>query len=462
MVLNKSKQRTLIVIILVLFFLQNIGLIIINTNSINLPKENSPIANNIGAPNYWYTDMVIEESNAYLFGFDFIDVIDISNPENIVRNTTYTLDLSFGPYYYRNYCFYNLTNGKFYCYRIVNEEENCQLVYNEYELENNSYTMKLETTTNLTIGNRFKNSYMTQKSNTLQIVLTENNHADYYNVSLMTVDISNKSQPIIETHIHLHEEINFTIWGNPYYYVFDYQDIVISNGYLFLTRAWRTYNYTDYFASSECVFAYGFMKIWDINNASNPQLVNFIELKQWSYSSVIVYNNLLFYSMNDYGYLVYNCTNPANLELITSYQNNESPRYFTVKDDVLYMVYSEKIEIIDISNIQRVKELSHYVPNFQGNGYFGKGIVKDNYLFVTRSSEVSGRSFYVFDCSNLNNIKRLYPEGTYISAEFWMKFVLYSIFWGPVIVIIIIVVVIVVVVQKRRKKKEKIKLVDYY
>jgi hypothetical protein len=452
-----SNQRIICAIFLVIITQQFVNLAFSTALTIKpINEEYEP--ENIGAPIYSYRNMIVEGDAAYLLRNDEIDVMNISNPEKTLKIDTYNLNNPYMMYpSYNTYYFYNLSHGKFSSYVLSQNElgsANGSLFYYEYELQNKTFEVIKSSNASITFDVEYRDSRLFLDNNTLHVVMINTNLDDYYNLTLSSYDVTNRSNPILISNSILHEEIDFTIWGNPYYYVFKYQDIYFYNNHLFLTRAFRTYNYTDYFSSAECVFAYGFMKIWDISNTSDPLLINHFELEEWSYSFIRIFNNLLFYSMAEYGFLLYDCSNLSSLKLLTSYQNDDQPIDFVIEDNTLYLVNEYKIEIIDLSNPTNLKRLSKYYPHFQGNGYFGKGIIKNNHLFVKRSSEKSDRCFYIFDCSNLNNIKRLYPDGIYISAERWPPYGLLIIIGAPILLLIIIVTVVVSVIKAKNKKRK--------
>ncbi|HUT82940.1 MAG TPA: hypothetical protein VMZ29_17220 [Candidatus Bathyarchaeia archaeon] len=248
----------------------------------------------------------------------------------------------------------------------------------------------------------------------------------------------------------MHQEINITIANQPIQKIRHHEDIKIAGNYLYLLRSYFT------FIDSEIYFVNGYLKIWDINNSSDPKLVNFIELEKGAFGvGINILNNLLFYKIPNYGVLIYNCTNLNNIELLVDYKNNRSPADFIIDDNILYLICFKQIEILDFSNPRSLQKISQYVNHFQGNGGFYSGILRDEYLFLLKSSEFSGRSFYVFDCNKLNNIKRLYPEGYQISDEIVFGFIVSAYFVVPILVIGLIITIIVIAVRKRKKKKEK-------
>ncbi|MHA1211071.1 MAG: hypothetical protein ACTSSH_01295 [Candidatus Heimdallarchaeota archaeon] len=454
--MRQLKKPIVGLIIITLSLQMNISFI--NTDSSFQIEDDTPKIKNIGVPYYNYNDMIFHDSFAYLFESTNVDVMDISDLTNVNINRTYESNSWLDTYNQFHHCSYNLSHNEFYIYKFTQISTRKYLVYNKYELfNNNSCILTQETTTNITYSGGIYEVLLSQENNELQIVIAGSKFlSNIYNISLMTFDITNRSTPILEDHVLIHQEINFTIWNQLPEHIRDYEDIKISGNFLYLIRSYFTYNVTDSFESKKLEFAYGYLKVWDISNTSNPEVVNFIELEIGDFAGEIeIVDNLLFYRIIEYGVLIYNCTNPANLELLVEYKNNKSPTEYILDDDILYLICSEKIEVLDFSNPQSLKKMSQYVPHFQGNGGFYQGELRDNYLFVLRSSEFSGRNFYVFDCSNLNNIKRLYPEGFRISDEKLFNLVITATFLGPILGIVLIVLTIVIVVRKRRKKKEK-------
>ncbi|MBN1328254.1 MAG: hypothetical protein JXA54_02160 [Candidatus Heimdallarchaeota archaeon] len=435
-------------LILVVVCLQ-IGYNLLNLDASYQTIDDDFNTKNIGVPSHFYYSSIFQDSFVYLFSYTKVDVVDISNPQNIHINRTYDFDFKVDSYYYGFYYFYNLSQNEFFHYYICNSDINHSLlVYNKYELINNTFVSTLETQTIVNITRLRERAYFTQQNNKMMVVYpTMNYTVDDYKIYLLTFDITNKSAPLLENQILLHQETNITIANQPSENRRHYEDIEISNNYLYLLRSYFTYiNY-------ELNYVNSYLKIWDIGNSSDPKLINSIELEKGVVGLCIsILSNLIFYKLPNYGFLIYNCTMPNNIELLVDYKNDRIPIDFIIDGDVLFLILSDEIEILDFSIPQSLKIISQYVNKFQGNGYFNSGILRDEYLYVLRNSEFSDRSFYVFDCTDVKNIKRLYPEGYRISDAIVFKLVVTTTIVGPILGLGLIVTIIVVAVRIRKKK----------
>ncbi|NHJ31561.1 MAG: hypothetical protein FK732_01745 [Asgard group archaeon] len=463
--LSKPKKKSSIFLIVTLC----LQLIFVTSipNSAKIPNYNSePSVNNIGAANYFYNDFVMNDTLVHLLRYEVIDVMNVSDINNIKK--VKSINLGSESYYhaywghmYWDHEIWDWQNKTIYFYEAdpyLGTFNTTAISYNEThftDIEKYTYSFPKINNSAYPMETRYF-----QKDNTIFVVfayintsrLIEENSIEIY---LLTIDVTNKTNPYVvspttlfyksngleefgETDLLVRERNRYSLYGN----------------HLYLVRAYSTCESSEYQGSVSYEFSYGFMKAWDISNHSNPQEVFTEEVSLWDYSSIFICDDLLFYCTNNYGFDLYNCSNHQDLQFMSSFKNNENVMQIIVSENILYLICANRIQILNIENPKEIKKLGKYVPHFQGNGNFIKGNLKEGFLYLTRSSEFADRCFYVLDCSNPKNLKKLYPLGTRIGEGILMDVTLYIVYFGiPVLATIIIVVVTIVLVRRRKKKK---------
>lgn len=460
---NKLKKKIslfLIVILSLQLFLLNQNLV--KNNAFVPPKENKYSINNIGVPNYRYDEILIDDNLVYLYGNDFIDLMNISNLKDIKKAQTIELETYLFWYIYDEHVIYDLENKTIYYYDIDYFDRNLSLTTfhhnNTHVIETKNYSYNIST--NHTI---FREYSFFQNENTLYLVMLNRSSSPYIDdikiqISLLTIDITNKTQPeIIASPVLLYNSTGLKEWGENDFYSVNRNTFSYFNDQLYYLRAYLSHeNIDNHYHPDNAEFSYGYIKAWNISNHTNPQEVFTIEIDQWFYSHVIISNNFMFYCSSNSGFLLYNCTNKQDIQFLSKYQINDTPKQIIFSDDLYYLICSGSIHILDITNPEKIKKIGEYKTIFQGNGGFHKGVLIEKILYLTRSSEYRDRCFYVIDCSNSKNPKRLFPSGRRLSKETIWNLTVYSMFIGPPVGVIIIIVATVLLVRRRRRKKELI------
>lgn len=340
---------------------------------------------NIGTPNWYYFDILQDKQLVYLFGFEDIDIYDISDSKKItkVKEINGYPILDFGRLKY-HYWEIDFDRKSIYMYGLTSD---CLFV--ELYNYNDTHIINLEVyLNNISIGNNLESYHFYNKNESTLYAIAESKIIDkntltsWLNISLLTIDTSNKTKPEILDQSSVYFEEGFITWINTQQVNFDWNTFHISNNLLFLVR-----NYRDYDDDGRLSFKSGFMKIWDIRDNSEPIELATINMDKWSHSYVTVYNDLLYCNIGNYGFDLYNISDPNNFHKLAVYINDCYPKQFIFKDNILYLINGKKIEILDVSNPNKIKKISQYIPRIQGNGHFSKGILQGNVLYLIRSSE---------------------------------------------------------------------------
>ena len=417
---------------------------------------------NIGAPNFKYNDFIIHDSYAYCFDYQNVSIYDIKD----IRKISLINQLDFS-----GEQFFNTFIGNSRENFLLELEENKYVNFNLYSNSLIINTLQINGTATpiyhsvsvINLTNQIS-SYSFVENNILYFIAIEKGyiesvHSDeeleYYNSTLYTIDISNISSPVIKSIMPIHYELDFTIWNNPSRYIFSYDSYSIYDNHLYCLRAFRTYNFTDSFLSSKCEFAYGFIKILDISNLSSPVEVIKFELTDWDYSKIKIQNGLLFYSYYKGGFDIYNISNPANFYRIIHYNSKYTPVDYFFNENICYLILEEGIEILDTTDLLAIKKLGGYKITRQGNGDIFRGILKNNSLFLLRTSEYSDRCFFVIDSNDLSRPIKTFPDGFRVSQQFLFNFTTFFIISAIVIIPIIFVVLFILMIRRKRGGRYK-------
>ena len=453
-----KKKGSILIVYLLCLLLCNI---IPRTIEAKIPLKNyTPTLNNIGAPNFSIKDFFINGTTAYLYRGLGIEVMDLSNLNDIrlIQIINLTRESFWGLYF--SHQVFDWHNNSFYVYRADPRSGGIFMEvihYNETQLTecyNNTFSFPQINKTNSMETRYFLEDNILYI--TFAFIDSPYHIADHtIQIYLSTLDISNRTHPtIINPPVLFYNSTGLEEWGETNRLVEDRNRYSLHNDYLCLVRAFLSHENKGYFSTSELEFSYGFMKVWDISNASNPEEVLTKEIDRWKYSYNTIHEDLLFYNTNDYGFDLYNCSNLQDIRYLTSFKNNDDVRQIIISGNLLYLISSERVQILNIENPRKIKLLGQYISRFQGNGAFSKGVLIDDILYLSRSSEYAERCFYVIDCSNPRNPKKLFPLGLKLSQNAFWELSGYLLVIGlPIIVTIIIVTTTIILVRKRRKKK---------
>ncbi len=456
--LFKSKGKTCIILI-ILFCQQFYILSQQNSNAVVQPINNDFIKNNpVAPPLPSYSDIHLNDSLVYLVnGFSF-DVMNVANLNDIKK--LHTIELN-----------HDLILDYHYSFKILDWESNSILLYyynplsgefnvTNYNFNNIQYTGTLHYSYNMTLN--FTTQYSSNffwENNMLYIVLV-NEERSYFieeisiEIKLLTLDITNKTNPkIIDPPISIYNSTGLEEWEETDRLISTRNKFSFYDNQLYLVRAYESQEDRGYFDSGDQEFSFGFMKAWDISNYTNPKEDFTLEVEQWKYSSISVLEDLLFYRLDNFGFILYNCSDMQNIKYLTTYKDDDNLIQMVISEDLLYLIFANKIQILDIKNPEKIKKIGRYIPHFQGKGSFRKAILEKNILYIIRSSEFEDRRFFVIDCGNPNNPKKLFPLGSQLSEDNVRLLKIFLLYLGmPITIIAVIVTITIVLMRKQRKK----------
>jgi hypothetical protein len=168
----------------------------------------------------------------------------------------------------------------------------------------------------------------------------------------------------------------------------------------------------------DCFFYLGIKNI-DVSNPASPQEVSKMYLPGNQLSRAARGNNLL-YVPNDYGKLeIFDLSNPAGIELISSYSTIELPKAVVLKGDYAYVAsYYADMDVVDISDPANPSHVE-----FLPNTHAAVDIVTiGDYLYVA----TGGKSIDVYSLADpahpafvrtaaaIDNIYRIFDVGGYL------------------------------------------------
>ncbi|MBN1329657.1 MAG: hypothetical protein JXA54_09305 [Candidatus Heimdallarchaeota archaeon] len=190
--------------------------------------------------------------------------------------------------------------------------------------------------------------------------------------------------------------------------------------------------------------------IWDITNKTNWIKINYTSSEKINYSKFAMNNNNLtaFYDIFGRSLDLYDFSNLSNLVLINKFYFGEDELLKNVFfwDNYLGIVFDSGFKIFRVDDQITNQSLDGFGFDLKDGGYFYRGVYDDDKVYLSRASYTNKRHiFYVFDVTNPQEIKQLYPMNlTYLAIGL-------SLTLGMIITVTIIVVVL------RKRKRVKIK-----
>ena len=248
------------------------------------------------------------------------------------------------------------------------------------------------------------------------------------------IDLDNKSKPI--------EISNYTVLGV-------HSDLVVENNKLFLLiEKQRRYN-----SSSDSLYYFGEnqLVVLDILNKSNPVKIQHLNLTSRP-CSVAINNNYLYISYHESTLEIYDIEDLENLVLVKS--TNIESRKVVFKEDLTYILENEKLIILDTTNINNFGKIGEKRLRFKAKkGKFHDCVVEGNHIYGVRKSFDYG-SFIIFDCSNKENPKIVYPDTLASYTRNRILLIIFGYVIPPVIVVTCSVLLIRLSIHKKLEKKK--------
>lgn len=449
--LEKKISLFLIIILCQQIFILNI----VDNKAAFQPNDNEFSINNPLPPYYSYNNIHVNDSLVYLLDGLSIEVMDVSELNNIRKIKTIEYDYNTYGWFSSDYSIYDWENNEFtfYDYNTYRETFNITtLHYNETH-----YTGAKYYSYNISHNNtgRF-NQRIFRENNLLYIFLIYEEYSHFIEdisleITLLTFDITNRTNPImLNSPISFYNSTGLEEWEETDRLISTRNKFSFYDNHLYLVRAYESHEDNGYFSTRELEFSFGFIKAWDISNHSGPIEEFTLEVDQWEYSTIAIHENLLFYKISNYGFIMYDCTDMQNIQYLSTYKNDYSAKQMIVSGDLLYLISTGKIQILDIKNPNKIKKIGEYNPRFQGDGYFIEAILEEKILYVSRASEYEDRCFFIIDCNNPRNPKKLLPLGSQLSEDAFWKLEVYVLTGIPVIIAIAGVTIIIRILRKKR------------
>ncbi|NPE08191.1 MAG: hypothetical protein GNW80_07915 [Asgard group archaeon] len=450
--LEKKISLFLIIILCQQLFILNL----VDNKAAFQPISNEFSMNNPVAPYYSYSNIHLNDSLVYLLDGLSIEVMDVSELNDIRKIKTIEYDY----YSYRgfssDYTIYDWENNEFvfYDYNPFRETFNITtLQYNETHYTGAKY-YSYNISQNKT---GLFNQKLFRENNLLYIFLIYEEHSYFIEdisleIKLLTFDITNRTNPImLNSPISFYNSTGLEEWEETDRLISTRNRFSFYDNHLYLVRAYESHEDNGYFSSSELEFSFGFMKTWDISNHSEPIEEFTLEVDQWQFSTIIIHENLLFYKISNYGFIMYDCADMRDIQYLSTYKNDYTPNQIIVSGDLLYLISTGKIQILDIKNPEKIKKIGEYNPRFQGDGSFIEAILEEKILYVSRASEYEDRCFFIIDCNNPTNPKKLFPLGSQLSEDALWKLEVYVLMGIPVIIALAGVTIIIRILRKKRE-----------
>jgi hypothetical protein len=356
--------------------------------SIKTPNQDIDFSvNNLGLP-YGANDIKINDTYAYV-NYDWsIQQIDLKNPNNpsfkyieypfigqsldIDGEYIYTLDSLFASGYTFNINTLNKTYSTFY---LMNNQDS------------------LFIPSNLSGMYGYENFLVVQDPYAFALLSWHDinfnaGEADFH-YTLSIFDVSNKSE-IVEL-----SRFNRSAFCS---------DFHISDGFIYITTR-------DFHASYEDVtlsFISKGLDIINITDYQNPSLLKTVDL-DYSPTSIIVEDNSGFITFYEVGFRIYDFSDLTNPTPITSYIGGKTIFDVITSDSTAYLLLPDKLVIYDISDFNNIQLLSSKSPRFFGDGTFHRFARYNEYIIAGRIVNYQNKPLFIFDCTNTNRPKIIYP-----------------------------------------------------
>ncbi|MHA1558186.1 MAG: LVIVD repeat-containing protein, partial [Candidatus Heimdallarchaeota archaeon] len=196
------------------------------------------------------------------------------------------------------------------------------------------------------------------------------------------------------------------------------------------------------------------LEIIDISNKSNPQKKGEFVLPSQPYSISLKDDFALIPTHNDHLQII-DCSNPSAPINISKFESNERILDIEINNNVGYAIQSNKLVILDITDIESIVTLGEYTIRNQGNTYFRSLQINNDIVYTIGPSEHDDRYFFIFDCSDLANPTKLYPRGIRISDDILFPLVIFSTYAGIILGLIIIIIGLYFLVKKLKQRRFK-------
>ncbi len=411
-----TKKLSLILIILVLvlpsFFTGVIGR--------NANQNNSNSINNMGAPSYYYNDIVVKDDLVILSTFsDFWEIWNTSNPKK--------------PFLVKTIHFVYGDNEYIYDMEITNDylfiKFLDQIIIYDLADPTNPYNIT-------SISCQFSNVVEIHFENNFLYLLQYVEHSSYDTSALAILNISEINS------IQLLGVYNSSIHHGNYDWFNNYDRLLIKDNFAYLVCS------RDFYP----VDVDPVLEIIDISNKSNPQKKGEFVLPSKPYS-IGLRDNFAFIPTRYDCLQIIDCSNPSAPINVSKFESTEIINDIEIHNNVGYLTLATKLVILDLTDIENMITLGEYTLRNQGNTYFHSLKVHGDILYTIGPSEHYDRYFFIFDCSDLTDPIRLYPKGMRISSEILFNLTIFAMYTGIILGPIIIIIGLYFLVKKLKQRR---------
>lgn len=373
-----KKNRALSRCLLLILLLNSIGVLSISKDSIfsasgfskeDLVEDFSP-NNLVIEPYYRYFDIAVdEEEYIYLLVPGGIELyMDNKYPDyagQFIGNDSYKQVI-----YSEDHLYLRTPRG----FQIIH-----QITYNNWELSSNFVT------------NLSSDYYLLDIQYDNAIVYLFSYNSIDKKECMQIFDVSNKTHPTLNTTY---------FWS--YSTVRNYEKFFFSEGYFYVAKE-------------------GYLDIFDLTNITLPQKVAAYHAIGGEWLNGLFVKGDYCY-INRYGgsyafFDVLDISNRSNPILISSFSKGDY--YFPViviEDNYAYTACCEYVNVLDISQPDNVKLVSTFELRTQGQyqalkGHFFDAAFQNDKLHLIKNSYSDDYCYFVFDCSDPNNLEQDFPRG---------------------------------------------------
>ncbi len=413
-----SKKLSILLIILALV-LPSSFLNILGKNSNN---NYSGSINNMGAPSFHYMEMEVKDDLVILSTFgDYWEIWNTSDPKKpfLVKTIHFVSDgLEFisDMELINNYLFIKFLN---------------QITI--YDLADPTNPNNITT-----FSSPFSNIVEIHIDNDFLYLLQYVEHLDYVTSTLAILNISELNS------IQLLGVYNSSIHHTSPNWHRNYDRLLIKDNFVYLVCPGNYYP----------VEVDPVLEIIDISNKSNPQKMGEFVLPSRPYS-IRLRDDFVFIPTRYDNLQIVDCSNPSSPINVSKFDNYELISDIEIYDNVGYLVTSNKLIILDITDVENILTLGEYTIRNQGNTYFSYLKVQDDIVYTIGPSEHDDRYFFIFDCTDLTNPIKFYPRGIRISSETLFTVTIISTYAGIILGPILIIVGLFFLVRKLKQRKIK-------
>ena len=151
-------------------------------------------------------------------------------------------------------------------------------------------------------------------------------------------------------------------------------------------------------------------EIANISDKSTPQLIKALNV---TYGLIQNIQDDIIVSSSDEEIFIVDISDKLNPKLLNSLDFDETHyddlHDVTFWDDYIGVVCTNHFEISDISDRRNIKRLSDWHFEYEDYGCYIKGKVSNDRLYLSRSSYFAEQTLHIFDITNLNQPKLIYP-----------------------------------------------------